>query len=93
MNDFRAIVIEQETEGARILGHTVEVRRVTDAFLMPGDVTIEHGKFELAGNVNDADEGDMPEEEKRRAISAFLASYFPIASEFEIDSPRNRSRR
>jgi glycosyltransferase involved in cell wall biosynthesis len=43
--------------------------------------------------VNDADEGDMPEEEKRRAISIFLASYVPIASEFEIGSPRNRSRR
>jgi len=40
MNDFRAIVIEQETEAGRILGHTAEVRRLTDAFLMPGDVTI-----------------------------------------------------
>ena len=40
MSDFRAIVIEQETQGGRILAHTAEVRRVTDAFLMPGDVTI-----------------------------------------------------
>lgn len=40
MSDFRAIVIEQDTDGGRILGHTAEVRRVTDAFLMPGDVTV-----------------------------------------------------
>lgn len=40
MSDFRAIVIEQETEGGRVLAHTAEVRRVTDAFLMPGEVTI-----------------------------------------------------
>ncbi|WP_223693352.1 MDR family oxidoreductase [Leifsonia poae] len=41
MSDFRAIVIEQETESGRILAHTAEVRRVTDAFLMPGDVTVD----------------------------------------------------
>lgn len=40
MGDFRAIVIEQETEGSRILAHTAEIRQLTDAFLMPGDVTI-----------------------------------------------------
>ncbi len=40
MIDFRAIVIEQETEAGRILAHTAEVRRLTDAFLMPGDVTV-----------------------------------------------------
>lgn len=40
MSDFRAIVIEQETEAGRILAHTAEVRRLTDAFLMPGDVTV-----------------------------------------------------
>jgi acrylyl-CoA reductase (NADPH) len=40
MTDFRAIVIEQEKDGGRILAHTAEVRRVTDAFLMPGEVTI-----------------------------------------------------
>jgi acrylyl-CoA reductase (NADPH) len=40
MADFRAIVIEQETEGSRVLAHTAEVRQLTDAFLMPGDVTI-----------------------------------------------------
>ena len=40
MTDFRAIVIEQEAEAGRIVAHTAEVRRVTDAFLMPGDVTI-----------------------------------------------------
>lgn len=40
MTDFRAIVIEQETDAGRILAHTAEVRRITDAFLMPGDVTI-----------------------------------------------------
>lgn len=40
MSDFRAIVIKQEVEGARVLAHTAEVRRVTDAFLMPGEVTI-----------------------------------------------------
>ena len=40
MGDFRAIVIEQETEGSRILAHTAEVRQLTDAFLMPGEVTV-----------------------------------------------------
>ncbi|MFF2050708.1 MDR family oxidoreductase [Leifsonia sp. NPDC058194] len=40
MSDFRAIVIEQEIEGGAIVAHTAEVRRVTDAFLMPGDVTV-----------------------------------------------------
>lgn len=40
MGDFRAIVIEQQADGGRITAHTAEVRRVTDAFLMPGDVTI-----------------------------------------------------
>lgn len=40
MADFRAIVIEQETEGSRILAHTAEVRQLTDAFLMAGDVTV-----------------------------------------------------
>ena len=40
MSDFRAIVIEQEIDGGAIAAHTAEVRRVTDAFLMPGDVTI-----------------------------------------------------
>ncbi len=40
MSDFRAIVIEQQVDGGRITAHTAEVRRVTDAFLMPGDVTI-----------------------------------------------------
>ncbi|ANF32292.1 NADPH:quinone dehydrogenase [Leifsonia xyli] len=40
MSDFRAIVIEQQVDGGRITAHTAEVRRVTDAFLLPGDVTI-----------------------------------------------------
>ncbi len=40
MGDFRAIVIEQETEGSRILAHTAEVRQLSDAFLMTGDVTV-----------------------------------------------------
>lgn len=40
MSDFRAIVIEQEIDGGAIAAHTAEVRRVTDAFLMPGEVTI-----------------------------------------------------
>ncbi|MGN6428832.1 MAG: acrylyl-CoA reductase (NADPH) [Leifsonia sp.] len=40
MSDFRAIVIEQETDGGRIVSHTAEVREVADAFLMDGDVTI-----------------------------------------------------
>lgn len=40
MSDFRAIVIEQEIEGGAITAHTAEVRRVTDAFLMPGAVTV-----------------------------------------------------
>jgi acrylyl-CoA reductase (NADPH) len=40
MGDFRAIVIEQEIEGGRITAHTAEVRRVSDDFLMPGDVTV-----------------------------------------------------
>ena len=41
MSDFRAIVIEQQVDGGRITAHTAEVRRVTDAFLMPGEVTID----------------------------------------------------
>ncbi len=40
MTEFRAIVIEQETDAGRILAHTAEVRRLTDALLMPGDVTV-----------------------------------------------------
>ena len=40
MSDFRAIVIEQQVDGGRITAHTAEVRRVTDAFLQPGDVTV-----------------------------------------------------
>lgn len=40
MGDFRAIVIEQDTEGGRIVAHTAEVRQLTDAYLMPGEVTI-----------------------------------------------------
>jgi acrylyl-CoA reductase (NADPH) len=40
MTEFRAIVIEQETEGSRILAHTAELRRLSDALLMPGPVTI-----------------------------------------------------
>jgi acrylyl-CoA reductase (NADPH) len=41
MGDFRAIVIEQQVDGGRITAHTAEIRRVTDDFLMPGDVTID----------------------------------------------------
>lgn len=40
MSDFRAIVIEQQVDGGRITDHSVELRRVTDEFLMPGPVTI-----------------------------------------------------
>lgn len=40
MSQFRAIVIEQETEGGKILSHTAEVRQVDDAILMPGAVTL-----------------------------------------------------
>jgi acrylyl-CoA reductase (NADPH) len=40
MSEFRAIVIEQETDAGRILAHTAEVRRLSDALLMPGAVTI-----------------------------------------------------
>ncbi|MDR6972470.1 MDR family oxidoreductase [Leifsonia shinshuensis] len=40
MSDFRALVIEQQVDGGRITAHRAEVRRVDDAFLMPGDVTI-----------------------------------------------------
>ena len=40
MSDFRAIVIEQQVDGGRITAHSAEVRRLTDAMLMPGDVTI-----------------------------------------------------
>jgi acrylyl-CoA reductase (NADPH) len=40
MSDFRAIVIDQEIDHGKITAHTAEVRQVTDAFLMPGDVTI-----------------------------------------------------
>lgn len=40
MSDFRAIVIEQQVDAGRITAHTAEVRHVTDAILMPGEVTI-----------------------------------------------------
>ncbi|WP_431246224.1 MDR family oxidoreductase [Leifsonia xyli] len=41
MSDFRAIVIEEQVDGGRVTAHTAEVRRVTDDFLMPGEVTID----------------------------------------------------
>ncbi|MGO4533937.1 MDR family oxidoreductase [Leifsonia sp. 2MCAF36] len=41
MSDFRAIVIEQQVDGGRITAHIAEVRQVTDAILMAGDVTID----------------------------------------------------
>jgi acrylyl-CoA reductase (NADPH) len=40
MTEFRAIVIEQDVDGGRILAHTAEIRLISDALLMPGDVTI-----------------------------------------------------
>lgn len=40
MSDFRAIVIEQETDRGRVVAHSAEVRRVSDDFLMPGEVTV-----------------------------------------------------
>lgn len=40
MSDFRAIVIEQQVDGGRITAHSAEIRRLTNAMLMPGDVTI-----------------------------------------------------
>lgn len=41
MSDFRAIVIEQRTEGGKVLEHSAEVRTVGDDLLMPGEVTID----------------------------------------------------
>lgn len=40
MNDFRAIMIEQETDGGRVLSHRATVQRVSEDVLMPGEVTI-----------------------------------------------------
>lgn len=40
MSDFRAIVIEQQTDAGRITAHSAELRTVDDTFLMPGDVTV-----------------------------------------------------
>ncbi|AAT88202.1 NADPH:quinone dehydrogenase [Leifsonia xyli subsp. xyli] len=41
MTGFRAIVIDQQTEGGRVLAHSAEIRRVSDDILMPGAVTID----------------------------------------------------
>src|SRR6478609_464549 len=40
MSEFRAIVIEQRTEGGKVLEHSVELRTVGDDVLQPGEVTI-----------------------------------------------------
>src|SRR6478609_11165501 len=41
MSEFRAIVIEQRTEGGKVLEHSVELRTVGDDVLQPGEVTID----------------------------------------------------
>lgn len=39
--------------------------------------------------INDYHDGDVPEEEQADAIAVFLASYFPVASQYEKGSVRN----
>ncbi|MET8375774.1 stealth conserved region 3 domain-containing protein [Streptomyces microflavus] len=43
--------------------------------------------------LNDFHDGDVPEEEQDAILTAFLPSYFPIASQFETGSERNQRRR
>ncbi|MFE3995277.1 stealth conserved region 3 domain-containing protein [Streptomyces goshikiensis] len=40
--------------------------------------------------INDYHDGDVPEEEQADAIAVFLASYFPVASQYEKGSVRGR---
>ncbi|MFF4490369.1 stealth conserved region 3 domain-containing protein [Streptomyces sp. NPDC001544] len=40
--------------------------------------------------LNDFHDGDVPEEEQDAILAAFLPSYFPVASQYETGSPRNR---
>ncbi|MFE5964057.1 stealth conserved region 3 domain-containing protein [Streptomyces sp. NPDC056463] len=40
--------------------------------------------------LNDFHDGDVSEDEQDATLAAFLPSYFPIASQFETGSPRNR---
>ncbi|MFF8945175.1 stealth conserved region 3 domain-containing protein [Streptomyces sp. NPDC014864] len=40
--------------------------------------------------LNDFHDGDVPEEEQDAILAAFLPSYFPVASQFETGSLRNR---
>jgi glycosyltransferase involved in cell wall biosynthesis len=40
--------------------------------------------------LNDFHDGDVPEEEQDAILTAFLPSYFPVASQFETGSTRNR---
>ncbi|MFE9701992.1 stealth conserved region 3 domain-containing protein [Streptomyces sp. NPDC005930] len=40
--------------------------------------------------LNDFHDGDISEDEQDATLAAFLPSYFPIASQFEAGSPRNR---
>ncbi len=40
--------------------------------------------------INDYHDGDVPEDEQADAIAVFLASYFPVASQYEKGSERNR---
>ncbi|MEU6816139.1 stealth conserved region 3 domain-containing protein [Streptomyces sp. NPDC046860] len=43
--------------------------------------------------LNDYHDGDVPEEEQDAILAAFLPSYFPVPSQFETGSPRNRLAR
>ncbi|MFF1465050.1 stealth conserved region 3 domain-containing protein [Streptomyces sp. NPDC058330] len=43
--------------------------------------------------LNDFHDGDVPEEEQDSILTAFLPSYFPVASQFEKGSPRNQRAR
>jgi hypothetical protein len=40
--------------------------------------------------LNDFPDGDVPEDEQDSVLRAFLPSYFPVASQFETGSDRNR---
>ncbi|MFD5537877.1 stealth conserved region 3 domain-containing protein [Streptomyces sp. NPDC127079] len=54
---------------------------------------LNHLLAERANDVfclNDFHDGDISEDEQDATLAAFLPSYFPIASQFEAGSPRNR---
>lgn len=43
--------------------------------------------------LNDYHDGDVPADEQARVIHAFLTEYFPVPSQFETGTVRNRTAR